>query len=254
MCLKTAVMALLMELLETGAREWGVQLTPEQVEAFELYYNGLVAWNEKANLTAITGYEDVQVKHFLDSLSCLQVLSPLPPQTRCVDIGAGAGFPGLPLKIVCPQMRLTVLEATGKKVLFLEHIVAELGLHEVQIIKGRAEDLGRQPAHRESYQVALARAVAQLPVLLEYALPLLTMGGRFVAQKGMEIEDEVEAAQAALEVLGGQIKEMKAVHLPGLEALRHLVVVEKVAPTPQKYPRRAGIPAKRPLARPLLPD
>jgi 16S rRNA (guanine527-N7)-methyltransferase len=236
-----------MELLKTGAKEWSLELTSEQVEAFELYYQQLIAWNERGNLTAITDYKEVQVKHFLDSLSCLQVLTPLAPRTRCIDIGAGAGFPGLPLKIVRPQMRLALLEATGKKVLFLEHIVGELGLRDVEIIKGRAEELGRQAAHREVYEVAVARAVAQLVVLLEYALPLLAIGGIFVAQKGAEIEDEVEAAQSALLILGGRMKGVRPVHLAGLDAPRHLVVVEKVAPTPQKYPRRAGIPAKRPL-------
>ncbi len=236
-----------MEVLKRGAREWGLSLMPEQMEAFELYYRELIIWNERVSLTAIANYEEVQVKHFLDSLSCLQVLTSIPPQARYIDIGAGAGFPGLPLKLVHPQMKLTLLEATGKKVRFLEHIVAMLGLREMDIVRGRAEEVGQQPAHRERYEVALARAVAEMPILLEYALPLLTLGGMFVAQKGMEIEDEVEAAQAAMKLLGGQMKEVRAVHLPGLEAPRHLVVVEKVAPTPQKYPRRAGIPAKRPL-------
>jgi 16S rRNA (guanine527-N7)-methyltransferase len=237
-----------MELLITGAREWGLELSSEQVDGFELYYQQLIAWNEWVNLTTITDYEEVQIKHFLDSLSCLQVLTSLAAQRRCIDIGAGAGFPGLPLKIVRPEMRLTLLETTGKKVLFLEHIVGQLGLGEVEIIRGRAEELGRRPGHREGYDAALARAVAQLPVLLEYALPLLEVGGIFVAQKGGEIEDEVEAARAAMEILGGRMKEVRAVDLPELEAPRHLVVVEKVAPSPQKYPRRAGIPAKRPLA------
>ncbi len=236
-----------MEVLKRGARGWGLDLTPEQVEAFELYYRELIIWNERVSLTAIANYEEVQVKHFLDSLSCLQVLTSIPPQARYIDIGAGAGFPGVPLKLVHPQIKLTLLEATGKKARFLEHIVAMLGLREVDIVRGRAEEVGQQPAHRERYEVALARAVAEMPILLEYALPLLTLGGMFVAQKGMEIEDEVEAAQAAMKLLGGQMKEVRAVHLPGLEAPRHLVVVEKVAPTPQKYPRRAGIPAKRPL-------
>jgi 16S rRNA (guanine527-N7)-methyltransferase len=238
----------LMDLLKASAIEWGLKLTLGQIDAFELYYHQLIAWNERVNLTSITDYEEVQVKHFLDSLSCLQALTPLAPGTRCIDIGAGPGFPGLPLKIVRPQMRLTLLEATGKKVLFLQHIVGELELQGVEIIMGRAEELGRQPPHREVYEVAVARAVAQLAVLLEYALPLLVTGGIFVAQKGVEVEDEVEAAQSALLILGGRIKEVKAVHLPGLGAPRHLVVVEKVTPTPQKYPRRAGIPAKRPLA------
>jgi 16S rRNA (guanine527-N7)-methyltransferase len=236
-----------MELLKAGATEWGLELTPEHMEAFELYYWQLITWNERLNLTTITDYEEVQVKHFLDSLSCLQVLPQLPSGARCIDIGAGAGFPGLPLKIVRPRIGLTLLEATGKKALFLEDIVAKLGLEGVEIIKGRAEELGQHSAHREGYEVAVARAVAQLPVLLEYALPLLTVGGIFVAQKGMEIESEMEAAQEAMKVLAGRTKEVRPVHLPGLEGPRHLVVVEKVAATPQKYPRRAGIPAKRPL-------
>ena len=239
-----------MELLEAGAEEWGLILTPDQVEAFELYYQQLVVWNERANLTAITDYEEVQIRHFLDSLSCLQVLTDLSPEVRCIDIGAGAGFPGLPLKIIRPQLRLTLLESTGKKVRFLEQMVRKLGVQGVELIKGRAEELGRRPDCRESYDVALARAVAQLPVLLEYALPLLKLRGVFVAQKGMEIEDEVEDARPAMEILGGRIKEVKTVQVPGIEAPRHLVVVEKVVPTPQEYPRRAGIPAKRPLTSP----
>ncbi|TKJ28592.1 MAG: 16S rRNA (guanine(527)-N(7))-methyltransferase RsmG [Chloroflexi bacterium B3_Chlor] len=236
-----------MELLQTGAKEWGLTLTPDQLEAFELYYQQLIVWNERVNLTAITNYEEVQVKHFLDSLSCLQVLSDLSPEARCIDIGAGAGFPGLPLKIVRPQTRLTLLESVGKKVLFLEHIVKELGLREVEIVRERAEEVGRQPDHREGYDVAVARAVAELAVLLEYALPLLKLGGIFLGQKGIEIEGEVEAARPAMKLLGARLKEVRAVQLPGLDSPRHVVVVDKVASTPQKYPRRVGIPAKRPL-------
>jgi 16S rRNA (guanine527-N7)-methyltransferase len=236
-----------MELLEAGVKEWGLSLTPQQVQAFEFYYQQLIDWNERVNLTSITDYEEVQVKHFLDSLSCLQVLTDVAPAMRGIDIGAGAGFPGLPLRIACPQMRLTLLEATRKKVQFLEHMVKELGLRDVQVIEGRAEELGRQAGHREVYDVALARAVAELSVLLEYALPLLKVEGIFVAQKGGEIEGEVEAAAAAMNLLGGRLKEVREVRLPGLDDARHLVVVEKVARTPDKYPRRPGMPGKRPL-------
>jgi len=236
-----------MELLEAGVREWGWALTPDQLEGFESYYRQLMTWNERVNLTSITDYEEVQVKHFLDSLSCLQVLTSLPPQPRCIDIGAGAGFPGLPLKMARPEWRLTLLESNRKKVLFLEHIVKELALQGVEIVRGRAEELGRQAEHRETYEVGFARAVASLPVLLEYALPLLKLGGIFVALKGAEIGEEVQGAQAAMQVLGAELKGVREVQLPGLDLGRHVVVVEKVAPTPQKYPRRAGIPAKRPL-------
>lgn len=236
-----------MEILEASAEKWRIALTSTQVQAFEVYYEQLVEWNKRANLTNVIEYEEVQVKHFLDSLSCLQVLTELAPATRCIDIGAGAGFPGLPLRIACPQMRLTLLEATRKKVLFLEHMVKELGLRDVQVIRGRAEELGRQAGHRQVYDVALARAVAELSVLLEYALPLLKVEGIFVAQKGGDIEDEVEGAGPAMNLLGGRLKEVREVRLPGLDDPRHLVVVEKVARTPDKYPRRPGIPGKRPL-------
>ncbi len=236
-----------MQLLEAGVKEWGLALTLDQLEAFECYYQQLMVWNERASLTAITDYEKVQVKHFLDSLSCLRVLGTLAPAARCIDIGAGAGFPGLPLKIVLPQMRLTLLESVGKKVVFLEHMVAELGLGNVEVVKGRAEELGRRPDYRETYELALARAVAGLPVLLEYALPLLRVGGVFVAQKGSEVAEEVQGAEPAMKLLGGRLEEVRAVQLPGLELPRHLVVVEKTTLTPDKYPRRPGIPAKRPL-------
>lgn len=222
-------------------------LTVDQLEAFELYYQELIAWNERVNLTAITDYEEVQIKHFLDSLSCLQVLTAVSPQSRCIDIGAGAGFPGLPLKIVRPQMELTLLESVGKKVGFLEHIVRKLGVEGVEIVKGRAEALARRRGHRESYQVALARAVAELPVLVEYALPLVRRGGVFVAQKGFEIQEEVESARPAIALLGGRLREVRPVQLATLAAARRLVVIDKVAATPDKYPRRVGIPAKRPL-------
>lgn len=237
-----------MELFEAGAREWGINLAPKQIEAFELYYQELVDWNEKVNLTAITDYVEVQVKHFLDSLSCLQVLGDFPAESSCIDIGTGAGFPGVPLKIVRPEMRLTLLEATGKKADFLRHIVELLGLAEVQVLKARAEELGRKPEYRETYQVAVARALGDLAVLVEYALPLLEVGGTFVAQKGREVEEEVEAARGAVKILGGHIEEVRAVRLPGSDDSRHLVVVRKMTPTPARYPRRPGIPAKRPLS------
>ena len=234
-----------MELLKAGATGWGLELSPERIGAFETYYQELVAWNERVNLTSITDYEEVQIKHFLDSLSCLQVLADCPEEMSCIDIGSGAGFPGLPIKIVQPKMVLTLLEATGKKAAFLDHIVERLGLAGVQVLRARAEDLGQDAKYRESFQVALARAVADLAVLVEYALPLLRLEGMFVAQKGLEVEEEVQAAQAAVGILGGQIEEVRLVDLPGLESPRHLVVVRKVSPTPGKYPRRPGIPGKR---------
>jgi len=238
----------MMKLLKEGARRWGLGLTPEALAAFQTYYEELIAWKERANLTAITDYQEVQIKHFLDSLSCLLVLTGLPIERwRSLDIGAGAGFPGLPLKIARPQMEMALLEAKKKRARFLQHLVERLALPGVAIIEGRAEELGHQPGHREGYDLVLARAVATLPVLLEYALPLCRIGGIFIAQKGPDIEEELEASQVALKVLGGHLREVKSLELPFSMGQRNLVVVEKVAPTPEKYPRRPGVPAKKPL-------
>ena len=242
-----------MNLLLEGARHLGLELSEEHLKAFEIYYGELVAWNEKFNLTAITDYDQVQIKHFLDSLTCLLADEGLTRAiyqqrgVRAIDVGAGAGFPGLPLKIVCPGLQLTLLEATGKKVGFLEHIVSRLGLAGVEVIKGRAEELGRNAAHRELYDLALARAVAELPVLVEYALPFCRLGGLFVAQKGPGGDAEARAAEGAIATLGGALRRIVHLELPHLAEPRSLVVVEKTAPTPAKYPRRPGIPSKRPI-------
>ena len=230
----------------------GLELSEEHLGAFEIYYRELVAWNEKFNLTAITDYDQVQIKHFLDSLTCLLAIQSPGSEVRgrAIDIGAGAGFPGLPLKIVCPGLQLTLLEARGKKVGFLEHIVSRLELAGVEVIKRRAEELGRDAAHRERYDLALARAVAELPVLVEYALPFCRVGGLFVAQKGAEGDAEVRAAEGAIATLGGSLRRIVHLELPHLAEPRSLVVIEKIAPTPEKYPRRPGIPRKRPLSNP----
>jgi 16S rRNA (guanine527-N7)-methyltransferase len=237
------------KLLAESARCLSLKLNEEHLRAFEIYYGELVAWNEKFNLTAITDYDQVQIKHFLDSLTCLLAVRSPRSEVRgkAIDIGAGAGFPGLPLKIVCPALQLTLLEATGKKVGFLEHIVSRLGLTGVEVIKGRAEELGRDAAHRERYDLALARAVAELPVLVEYALPFCKPGGLFVAQKGAEGETEAKSAEGAIAALGGVLRRIVHLELPHLAEPRSLVVIEKTAPTPEKYPRRPGIPSKRPI-------
>ncbi len=238
-----------MELLVAGARELGIALSRHHMIAFEACYQELVEWNRRFNLTAITDWEGVLVRHFLDSLSCLRALPQvdLGRRARVVDVGTGAGFPGLPLKIVCPGMRLTLLEATGKKVAFLKHIVSVLGLREVEVIHGRAEQLGRDPAHREQYDWALARAVADMPTLAEYLLPLVRVGGAALAQKGEGAAAEVHGAERAIATLGGRVRQLLPVELRGLAETRYLVVVDKVAATPDKYPRRPGIPKKSPL-------
>jgi 16S rRNA (guanine527-N7)-methyltransferase len=206
-------------------------------ESFELYLNELIAWNKKFNLTSITGPEAIRQKHFADSLLLLQVLE-LAGQS-VADVGAGAGFPGLPLKLACPGIKLTLIEATRKKVEFLNHLIQTLGLKETTAVWGRAEDYAA--AHRESFDLALARAVAELNVLAEYCLPLVKVGGVFVAYKQVEVEAEVAAAGAALKRLGGRLREIKKF------SQRSLVIIDKIAPTPAGYPRPAGIAKKKPL-------
>jgi len=238
-----------MDLLTAGARELNITLANHQLTAFETCYRELVNWNQHFNLTAITDREGVLVRHFLDSLSCLKALpqADLAAGARVIDVGTGAGFPGLPLKIICPAMRLTLLEATGKKVTYLEHVVNALGLAGVKVIHGRAEELGRDATHRERYDWALARAVADMPALAEYLLPLVHVGGAVLAQKGEGAAAEVHKADAAIVTLGGRVRQLVPVELRGLAETRYLVVMDKVASTPEKYPRRPGMPQKRPL-------
>jgi 16S rRNA (guanine527-N7)-methyltransferase len=240
-----------MQRLIDGAQALGLHLTPKQQAAFQLYYEELVAWNQKFNLTAITEYEQVQIRHFLDSLSCLLAeetrLALSRPDACVIDVGTGAGFPGIPLKLVCPGIHLTLLEATGKKVSFLDHVVERLGLRRVMVIKARAEELGHDPAHREKYDLALARAVADLPVLVEYALPFCRQGGWVIAQKGEAGAAEAWNAERPISLMGGELRRVMPLELSGLPEDRSLVVIEKISPTPEIYPRRPGIPSKRPL-------
>lgn len=224
----------------------GTQLSTRQISALQLYGHELAEWNEIHNLTAIREPEQVRVKHFLDSLSACLALRGSPLE-RVIDVGTGAGFPGLPLKIIYPQMRLTLVESVGKKTAFCEHLVGKLGLSGVEVIQMRAEELGQLALHREQYDWALARAVAVMPVLLEYLLPLVKVGGSVLAMKGASGPAEAQSAEKAIQLLGGHLRQLIPLTLPGVAEERYLVVVDKVATTPEKYPRRVGIPAKRPL-------
>jgi len=235
-----------MEPLVANAAALGIHLTPEQVRLFAIYQAELLDWNQRANLTAITDPREVQVKHFADSLACLLAF-PEPGPLWVIDVGTGAGFPGVPLKIVRPELRLTLLDSTRKKTLFLEHLVQVLALADVVVLTGRAEEVGRDPAQRETHDVATSRAVAKLAALAELCLPLVRVGGRMIAQKKAGIDAELRAAGRAITVLGGRLLPVQTYRLPDLAEPRWLVVVEKIRPTPPQYPRRVGVPTKKPL-------
>lgn len=224
----------------------GLKLTSRQLAAFQRYEQLLMEWNAKFNLTAVRDVEGVRTKHFLDSLTCVQAWRDNPP-TRLIDIGTGAGFPGIPLKILSPGMQLTLVESVGKKAEFCRLVVKELGLEKVQVLQARAEEVGQQPAHREQYDWAVARAVATLPVLVEYLLPLVRVGGGVLAQKGEGGPAEAQKAERAIKLLGGRLRQLKPVLLPGIAEERFLVIIDKIAGTPPQFPRRVGLAAKKTL-------
>ncbi|MBI5880116.1 MAG: 16S rRNA (guanine(527)-N(7))-methyltransferase RsmG [Chloroflexi bacterium] len=236
--------------LMTGARAFGVELSEAQTQAFAAYLDALLEWNAKFNLTAITDPAEVVSRHFLDSLSLFALAERYPVRAEgiaVIDVGTGAGLPGLALKIVCPTWQLTLLEATRKKCDFLEHVVSALKLTDVHVAWGRAETVAHQRGQRERHDLVLARALAEMNTLAEYLLPFARVGGLCVAWKGETVQGEVNAAKGAFEKLGGKLDTVKQVHVPGIEAKRHLIVGEKVAPTPDEYPRREGLAAKKPL-------
>ncbi len=232
--------------IQASQQLFGIHLTGRQVSALLNFERELLAWSKKFNLTAIRDAEGIRTKHFLDSFSCTLAWKENPPK-RLVDVGTGAGFPGIPLKILYPSMRLTLVESVGKKAAFCRHVVEVLNLDAVDVIAGRAEEVGQSPAHREGYDWAVARAVAGLPVLAEYLLPLVQVGGAMLAQKGESGPAETHRAEKAFTLLGGLLRQLIPVALPGVAEDRYLVVVDKVAAAPPQYPRKPGIPAKKPL-------
>ena len=229
-------------LLKERMAKQGLSADDHQLAQFGAYGRELKDWNSKINLTSLTDDLDIVDKHFIDSLLLVRHL-PLEHRIRIADVGTGAGFPGIPIKIYKPNIQLSLLESVGKKTKFLRHVVSELRLENVNVINERAEAVARVPEHRERYDFVLARGVARLSVLAEYCLPLLSVGGKFVAYKGREAAVEVEEAGSALEELGGQFEKIERNAMDR----QALVFVEKIRKTPDKYPRRPGIPRKRPL-------
>ena len=231
---------------ENQLKALGAKTNPRQEQVFEKYCHLLSHWNEFMNLTGITEKEEVYEKHFLDSLSVVKLLDMREVQ-RVLDVGTGAGFPGIPLKIVFPHLQVVLLDSLRKRVDFLEKAVRELGLESVCCVHARAEDLAREEDYRQGFDLVVSRAVADLAVLSEYALPFVERGGSFVAYKSIHAGEEVEKSSAAIELLGGQIKEKTIFQLPGTKINRMLLRIEKVSDTPIEYPRRAGKPLKKPL-------
>lgn len=238
-----------MQVLSEQAERLGLHLTGDQLGQFARYTELLQTGSRRANLTAITDPEQVQVRHYLDSLTAVLAMREWPDGVRVVDIGAGAGFPGVPLKIAFPGIRLTLVESTGKKTAFLRELVSEMALDDVEVVTVRAEDLGRTEGYRGQFDVALARGVASLPALVEYALPLCKGHGRLLAWKGSDGPAEAESAANALNELGGKVAGLHSVNelSPPLPADRWIISVEKIRRTPGRYPRRVGVPAKQPL-------
>jgi 16S rRNA (guanine527-N7)-methyltransferase len=239
-----------MKELIAGAGKLGIRLNSRQVEQFDLYYQELIDWNKKINLTAITDCSSVQVKHFLDSLTITLALpeeEAARPDFKIVDIGTGAGFPGVPLKILFPQPKLVLIEPTTKKTAFLHHIIRKLELENVEVLNTRAEEAAHLPLYREQSALVLSRAVALLPTLVELTLPFCLVGGRFIAQKKGDVAEEINKAEKAIATLGGKLDQIKKVELDEFTDARYLVIIDKIYPTPSKYPRRPGLPRRRPI-------
>lgn len=235
-----------MQLFQSMLEEKGIILSPQQLNQFETYYKLLVEWNEKMNLTAITDKEEVYLKHFFDSITAAFYYDLSKPFSLC-DVGAGAGFPSLPLKICFPQLQVTIVDSLQKRISFLNHLANELQLENVAFYHDRAETFGRKEGIRESFDIVTARAVARLSVLSELCLPLAKAGGVFIAMKGAAANEEIENGMHAVQVLGGEIRDINTFRLPIEESERNIIIIEKMRKTPKKYPRKPGMPNKLPI-------
>ena len=234
------------EELAKAAAEYGISLNDTQMAQYNRYFELLVEWNEKINLTAITEPKEVAIKHMIDSITAYDEKL-FKDGTTVIDVGTGAGFPGLPLKIFCPEIKLTLMDSLNKRIKFLQTVIEELGLDGVECVHARAEEGARNKKYREAFDIAVSRAVARLPILCEYCLPFVKKGGYFIALKGMQYNDEAEEAVKAIKVMGGSHTEIRPVKLPELDDKRAVITITKTMPTPKAYPRKAGTPTKNPI-------
>lgn len=232
--------------LTEKVKELSIVLNDKQIQQFEQYYNILVEWNKVMNLTAITEYEEVVEKHFLDSLTIVNAIHVEKIETL-IDVGTGAGFPGIPLKIAFPHLKVTLLDSLNKRIKFLNEVIDLLELNDIKAIHGRAEDYAKQAEYREQYDICVSRAVANLATLSEYCLPYVKVDGLFVPYKSGEIDEELKSSEKAVSILGGKVEEVVKFQLPGTDIGRSFVKIHKIKETKKKYPRKAGMPTKEPL-------
>ena len=224
----------------------GIRLTDVQKRQFDRYYELLIEWNRVMNLTGITEYDEVNLKHFTDSLTIVRI-EDMENVSTLIDVGTGAGFPGIPIKIAFPYIKVTLLDSLNKRIKFLDQVVEELDLEDVVTLHGRAEDYAKKEEYREQFDLCASRAVANLSTLSEYCLPFIKKGGCFVSYKSADSDEEIQQSEKALDILGGKIEKVDKFVLPGSDMGRALVMIEKVKNTPRKYPRKAGVPSKEPL-------
>ena len=221
-----------------------IQFTVEQLDKFYKYMQMLIEWNEKINLTAITAPDDIILKHFIDSLTILKEIS---PGAKVVDVGTGAGFPGIPISIMNETIKITLVDSLNKRLIFLQEVIKELKLQNVKIIHARAEEFGQDKKYREGFDVATSRAVANLSTLSEYLIPLVKVNGKCICMKGPDTNEEINQAEKAIDVLGGKIKSVKEFVLPKSDIKRTIIIIDKINSTPKKYPRKPGTPSKEPI-------
>lgn len=233
----------------SGLKEVGITLSEKQIDQFYQYYELLIEWNKVMNLTAITELEEVVSKHFVDSMTLVKAVSDIGAQDACIiDVGTGAGFPGIPLKIAFSNLKITLLDSLNKRIKFLDEVIAQLGLEQIVTIHGRAEDFGKDSKYREQFDFCVSRAVANAATLSEYCLPFVKVGGCFIPYKSGKIDEELENGKKAIKTFGGEIQNVVRFQLESADADRALVVIRKIEKTPKKYPRKAGVPSKEPIS------